>query len=69
MSEKYSLIPYQGIQINLYSDERNDYVSLTDIFKAWNRYSKSISAWLKTKQTLEFLNVWEKKNNLNYDET
>ena len=69
MDEKNSIITYQGSQINLFSDERADYVSLTDIFKAWNRYSKSISAWLKTKQTLEFLNVWEKKHNPSYDET
>lgn len=67
--EKNAVINYQGTQISIFSDDRDDYVSLTDIFKAWNRYSKSISAWLKTKQTLEFLNVWEKKHNPNYDET
>ncbi len=67
--EKDSIITYQGNQISFFSDERSDYVSLTDIFKAWNRYSKSISAWLKTKQTLEFLNVWEKKHNPDYKET
>jgi len=64
-----SIITYQGNQISLFSDERADYVSLTDIFKVYNRYSKSISAWLKTRQTLEFLNVWEKKHNPNYRET
>lgn len=69
MQEKYSMIPYQGSQINLFSDDRNDYVSLTDIYTAWNRYSKSISAWLKTRQTLEFLNVWELKHNPKYKET
>lgn len=68
-NEKDSIITYKGNDITLYSDERADYVSLTDIFKAWNRYSKSISAWLKTKQTLEFLDAWEKKNNPNYDPT
>ncbi|GEM_PF-1216023 len=67
--EKNAIITYQGSNISLFSDDRDDYVSLTDIFKAWNRYSKSISAWLKTKQTLEFLNVWEKKHNPDYDET
>jgi hypothetical protein len=69
INEKNTVITYQGNQINLFSDENANYVSLTDIFKAWNRYSKSINAWLKTKQTLEFLNVWEKKNNPKYDET
>ncbi len=67
--EKNLIISYQGNSINLFSDDRDDYISLTDIYKAWNRYSKSINAWLKTKQTLEFLNVWEKKHNPNYEET
>jgi len=67
--EKDLTINYQGSTISLFSDERDDYISLTDIYKAWNKYSKSINAWLKTKQTLEFLNVWEKKNNPNYNET
>ncbi|WEA02305.1 KilA-N domain-containing protein [Mucilaginibacter sp. SJ] len=70
MSEQKDLvINYQGSSISLFSDDRDDYISLTDIYKAWNKYSKSINAWLKTKQTLEFLNVWEKKNNLKYQET
>lgn len=67
--EKEAVINYKGNQISFFSDDRDDYVSLTDIFKAWNRYGKSISAWLKTKQTLEFLNVWEKKHNPGYNET
>lgn len=69
MSETNAIITYEGNQINLFFDERSDYVSLTDIYKAWNRYGKSINAWLKTKQTLEFLDAWEKKNNRNYDPT
>lgn len=68
-NEKNVVITYQGSQINLFSDERADYVSLTDIFKAWNKYSKSINAWLKTKSTLEFLDAWEKKHNPNYRAT
>src|SRR5690606_13753944 len=70
INEKNAIITYNGSQINLFSDDRADYVSLTDIFKAYNRYSKSINAWLKTKQTLEFLDAWERKNNsVNYDAT
>ncbi len=66
--EKNSIIQYEGNQISLFSDERNDYINLTDMANAQKR-RKSITAWLKNKQTLDFLNVWEKKHNPNYDGT
>jgi hypothetical protein len=50
----------------MFSDGLADYVSLTDIANAWDRGRKSIKTWMKNKQTLEFLNVWEKKHNPNY---
>ncbi len=68
-NEVDSIINYQGNEISLFSDNRADYVSLTDLFKAYNKYYKSISAWLKTKQTLDYLDVWEKKHNQKYDPT
>lgn len=64
--EKYSMIPYQGTQINMYSDDRNDYVCLTDMATAW-KGRKSILSWIRNMQTIEFLNVWEKKYNPKYD--
>jgi len=69
MEETSSIITYNGNQINLFSDDRADYVSLTDIIKAHGKYVKSIHSWMKTKQTLEFLNVWEKKHNPKYRPT
>ncbi len=69
INEKNAMITYKGNQITMFSDEKNDYVSLTDIYKSWNRYGKSINAWLKTKQTLEFLDAWEKKHNSDYNTT
>ena len=64
--EKYSMIPYQGTQINLYSDERDDYICLTDMAKAW-KGRKSILSWIRNTQTIDFLDVWEKKYNPKYD--
>lgn len=63
--EKYSMIPYQGTQISLLSDDRNDYVNLTDMAKAW-KGRKSILSWIRNTQTIEFLDVWEKKYNPKY---
>ena len=44
--------------------------------KARNRYAaiakasgnrKSILSWIRSRQTIEFLDVWERKHNTNYD--
>lgn len=64
--ERNTIIKYHGKQIVLFSDERNDYVNLTDMAKA-DRGRKSIKSWLKNKQTLEFLKVWEEKHNPNFN--
>lgn len=65
---KNAIIKYNDTQISLFSDDRDDYINLTDIANAW-RNRKSIKSWLKNKQTLEFLNVWERKHNPNFDGT
>jgi len=62
MQEKSLFIKYQGSQIELYSDERNDYVSLTDMAKAF-KGNKSIESWMRNKNTLNFLAAWERYNN------
>jgi len=64
--EKEAVILYEGNQINMFYDDRDDYVSLTDISKAW-KGTRSIATWLKNKQTIEFLGVWEKRYNPNFN--
>ncbi len=66
--EKYQMIPYEGNQITLFSDGFNDYINLTEMAKAW-KYRKSISKWLKNRQTIDFLCAWEKRHNINFDGT
>lgn len=63
--EKSAIITYRGTPINLFSDERDDYINLTDMATAWKN-RKSIGTWLKNKQTIDFMSVWEKKNNANF---
>lgn len=68
--EKNVIITYEGTDIVILSDERNDYVSLTDMAKAWKNYGrKSIAKWLRNKQTIEFLTAWERKHNQNFNGT
>lgn len=62
MSEKNLIIQYQGNKIGLYSDDRHDYINLTEMAVA-NGNRKSIRKWMNTKQTLLFLCAWEGKNN------
>ena len=68
MSEKNAIIQYEGSQITLVLDDRADYVNITEMASAF-KGRKSIKNWLKTKQTLDFLCVWEKKHNPNFDGT
>lgn len=62
IQETNSIIKYDGKQITMFSDDRNDYVNLTDMIKAYES-KKSVATWLKSKQTIEFLGVWEKRYN------
>ncbi|MCB9044970.1 MAG: KilA-N domain-containing protein [Chitinophagales bacterium] len=62
-NNKDSIIKYQGNSITLFSDERDDYVNLTEMANAWKGNRKSIKSWLKNQQTLAFLKVWEEKHN------
>lgn len=62
-SEENKLITYEGTQIALFSANRNEYVNLTDMAQAWKGRRKAIKSWLKNKQTLDFLRVWENRNN------
>ena len=66
LEEKNVVIEYEGKQISMFSDERNDYVNITDMAKA-HKGRKQIKSWLKNKQTLDFLEVWEKKHNLSFN--
>lgn len=65
-NEKNLIIAYQGTQINLFSDEANEYLNITDMANACKN-RKSILTWIRNTQTVDFLNVWEKRYNLKYD--
>lgn len=64
-TEKNAIIEYNGSQITLFSDEKNDYVNLTDMAAAWKN-KRPLLSWLRNKQTLDFLSVWETKYNPAY---
>jgi len=65
--EKHELIPYEGNSISLFSDDRDTYINLTEMAKAWKDKRKAIKSWLKNTRTLDFLKVWEQKHNPNFN--
>ncbi|MDT2818873.1 KilA-N domain-containing protein [Vagococcus lutrae] len=62
-------IQAQGTEISLVSNNDNDYLSLTDIakYKSENETKDIIKNWLRNRNTLEFLGVWEQINNPDFN--
>ena len=52
-------------EISLYSKKEEDYISLTDIarYKNPDRTDDLIRNWLRNRNTIEFLGIWEQLNN------
>ena len=52
----------QGTPLRLTNNHEQDYISLTDMVKNFEGGSALIEQWLKNKDTVLFLGVWEKIN-------
>ncbi|MEM6804259.1 MAG: KilA-N domain-containing protein [Bacteroidota bacterium] len=66
MSEK---IHIEGKEISIKRVNEQDYISLTDMSN-WDdsEYSRNrIANWLKNRNTLDFLTIWERDNNPNFN--
>jgi hypothetical protein len=66
---KSKKIVVKGTEINIISIQNNDYISLTDMLKAKDG-DFFISDWLRNRNTVEFLGIWESVYNpsFNYGE-
>jgi len=62
---KNKTIKVESIEIVLYTQNNQDYISLTDMarFKNAETTGLVISHWLSTRYTVEFMGLWEKMNN------
>ena len=62
---KKSIIEVQGVAISIVSGKDEDYICLTDIarFKDAERTDYLIGNWLRNRNTIEFLGIWEQLNN------
>ena len=52
-----------GNDISYYTKQENDYISLTDMVKNLNNGLVLIEKWLRNKNTIEFIGIWEEMNN------
>jgi KilA-N domain len=63
-------IEVKGVVIGVSERNNDDFISLTDIAMGFDGGSTLIEKWLRNKNTLEYLAVWERLNNefFNYPE-
>jgi len=66
MKQKSKTIIVKGIEIVTFQSNETDYISLTDMLKAKDG-DFFISDWLRNRNTVEFLGIWEKLNNPNFN--
>ena len=60
---KNRTITVQGAEVTISTRNDQDYISLTDMVSRFDGGSALIEQWLKNKDTILFLGVWEQLNN------
>jgi hypothetical protein len=60
-------IEVEGKQIFLIKHKEEDFISLTDMVRNIENGLALIEKWLRNKNTIEFLGVWEQINNVNFN--
>ncbi len=62
---KSKKIEVQGIEISIYPEKVDDYISLTDIarYKDSSSTDDIIKNWLRNRNTIELLGFWEQMYN------
>lgn len=53
--------------INIKRIDKEDYICITDMVKGIENGSSLVEKWLRNKNTIEFLGLWEKLNNPDFD--
>jgi len=67
--ERYKMakIEVQGKEITIISTDRQDYISLTDMVRNIENGLALIEKWLRNKNTIEFLGIWEEIYNPDFN--
>ncbi len=66
--KKETTIEVQGTAITVLSQKEDDYICITDIarYKKAVRTDDLVRNWIRNRNTIEFLGIWEKLNNPNF---
>ncbi|MCA9478439.1 MAG: KilA-N domain-containing protein, partial [Nanoarchaeota archaeon] len=58
-------IDVNGTEVVIFSQKEDDYISLTDIarYKNPGEPKDVVKNWMRTRNSIEFLGLWEKINN------
>ena len=64
-SKKRLTINVQGTAINIISNREEDFICLTDMAKKFGG-DDLIYNWMRNRNTLEFLGIWEQMHNPNF---
>jgi hypothetical protein len=60
-------INVKGTEITIIAKSEVDYMCLTDMTTGFKEGSGLIGTWITNKNTLEYLGIWEKINNLHFN--
>jgi len=66
---KNKKITVQQVDIVLYEDNKQDYISLTDIarYRDAERSDYILQNWMRNRSTIEFIGLWEQFNNRDFN--
>ena len=60
---KNRTITVKGSEIAVYRRNQEDYISLTDMVRSFEDGLSLIEKWLRNKNTIEFIGIWEQLHN------
>jgi KilA-N domain len=64
---KNKTITVKGTEISIIQKGKDDFISLTDMVKGFEDGLVLIEKWLRNKNTIEFIGIWEEINNPNFN--
>jgi len=67
MAKKKKVIEVQGSEITILTGKEQDYISLTDMIRKIENGPALIEKWLRNKNTIEFLGIWEEIYNPDFN--
>ena len=65
--EKKQIITVKNSAITIITRNKEDFISLSDMVKNFDGGNALIEQWLRNKDSVEFLGIWEKINNPNFN--